>query len=203
MTDDVIEWMSVCSYLIQVCSALAFCKSRRVIHRDLKLENLLIDAYGEVKLSDFGWSIHYKDSKRMTMCGTVDYLAPELVERRPYGSEVDAWALGVLLYEFLYGKAPFADHTPQWTYHRIRRVDIRFPQEPKVDVDGQDLISKVCFFQETDGFRSTRIQLLCRNQKERIQLECVFDHPWVERHADPSRLLRLKDLSKSQQGSTG
>ena len=117
------------SYTIQVCSAMAFCKVQHVIHRDLKLENLLIDAHGEVKLSDFGWSIQYKKSKRMTMCGTVDYLAPELVERRPYSSEVDAWALGVLLYEFPHGKAPFAAHTVQWTYNRIRKVNISFRQE--------------------------------------------------------------------------
>ena len=192
----------MCSYLIQVCSALAFCKAQRVIHRDLKPENLLIDAHGELKLSDFGWSIRYKKSKRTTICGTVDYLAPELLEKRSYGSEVDAWAVGVLLYEFLYGKSPFAEHTPQWTYHRIRNVDVRFPLEPKVDVDVQHLILKVGSVLDSDGWRSMCVQLLCKSQTDRFQLEGIFDHPWIERHADPSRLLRLKDLLKSQKATT-
>ena len=193
----------MCSYLIQVCSALAFCKAQRVIHRDVKPENLLIDARGELKLSDFGWSIHYNKSKRTTLCGTVDYLAPELLEKRSYGSEVDAWAVGVLLYEFLYGKAPFAEHAPQWTYHRIRNIDVRFPLEPKVDADVQNLILKVSAVLDTDGWRSMCVQLLCKSQKERFQLESVFDHPWIERHVDPSRLLRLKDLLTSQRATTG
>ena len=138
------RWCScVFSYIIQVCSALIYCKHQRVIHRDLKPENLLLDNDGEVKLSDFGWSIHFKKSKRKTMCGTLDYLAPELIDKVPYDCCVDTWSVGVLLFEFLYGYAPFTDTCTQWTYGRIRSIDVRFPDFPRTDAEAKELIMKV------------------------------------------------------------
>lgn len=131
------------SYLIQVCSALVHCKEKRVIHRDLKPENLLLDVVGDVKLSDFGWSIHFKNSRRKTLCGTLDYLAPELVERSQYSTEVDTWSLGVLLYEFLFGLPPFLACNNQWTFQRIKTIDLKFPNKEGIDPAAKDLIRKV------------------------------------------------------------
>jgi serine/threonine protein kinase len=77
-----------------------------VIHRDIKPENLLLDLKGELKIADFGWSVHAPNSRRTTMCGTLDYLPPEMVEGKAHNETVDVWSLGVLMYEFLVRCAP-------------------------------------------------------------------------------------------------
>ena len=64
---------------------------------------------GELKIGDFGWSVHAPGLRRKTLCGTLDYLPPEMVENKDHNEKVDHWALGVLAYEFLVGKPPFED----------------------------------------------------------------------------------------------
>ncbi|KAG6500825.1 serine/threonine-protein kinase Aurora-2-like isoform X1 [Zingiber officinale] len=76
------------------------------LHRDIKPENLLVGLQGELKIADFGWSVH-TFNRRQTMCGTLDYLPPEMVESVQHDASVDIWSLGVLCYEFLYGVPPF------------------------------------------------------------------------------------------------
>lgn len=114
-------------YIRQLADALLYCHSKKVIHRDIKPENLLIDYLGNLKIADFGWSVHAPSSRRNTMCGTLDYLPPEMIEGSFHDEKVDLWSLGVLCYEFLVGKPPFETNTHQETYQRIRRVDIRWP----------------------------------------------------------------------------
>ncbi len=99
----------------------------QVIHRDIKPENLLLDSKGDVKIADFGWSVHAPSSKRATMCGTLDYLPPEMVEGHEHDEKVDLWSLGVLCYEFLVGKPPFEAESHADTYRRITHVDIKWP----------------------------------------------------------------------------
>jgi serine/threonine protein kinase len=73
----------------------------------------------QVRLADFGWSVHSKTNRRQTFCGTLDYLAPELIEGQPYTYTVDNWQLGVLLYEMLVGAAPFQVHSLCHDEHAI------------------------------------------------------------------------------------
>lgn len=87
--------------------ALAYLHSKNIIHRDIKPENLLMDLKGDLKVADFGWSVHAPTTRRTTMCGTLQYLAPEMVEKTEHDETVDLWSLGVLIYEFLYGAPPF------------------------------------------------------------------------------------------------
>jgi aurora kinase len=123
-----------------MAAALQLLHKKHVIHRDIKPENILVGLHGELKIADFGWSVHAPDNRRDTQCGTLDYLPPEIVNRTSYNSKVDLWSLGVLMYEFLVGEAPFED-TQVLTYKRIVRCDLRIPNF--VSWEAQDLIKKV------------------------------------------------------------
>jgi len=148
-------------YIYQVADALNYCHSKKVIHRDIKPENLLLSATDDVKLGDFGWSVHAPSLRRVTMCGTLDYLPPEMVEGRKYGKYVDNWCLGILCYEFLVGSPPFESKTNDETYAKIQRVAIKYPSN--MSAGAIDLISK----------------LLRRTSENRITLDDVLKHPWI------------------------
>lgn len=157
------------TYISDLSKALAHCHKKHVIHRDIKPENLLIGATGDIKIADFGWSVHAPSSRRNTLCGTLDYLPPEMVEGRDHDERVDIWSLGVLLYEFLVGSPPFEAEGHAATYRRISRVDLKFP--PGVAKDAQDLISN----------------LLQKDPNRRMSLESVPKHPWIQRCLKRSR----------------
>jgi len=160
------------SYISQLATALDFCHQKHVIHRDIKPENLLIGAHAEIKIADFGWSVHAPTSRRNTLCGTLDYLPPEMVEGRDHDHQVDVWSLGVLLYEFLYGGPPFEAEGHSATYRRISRVDLRFPPRPEVSEDAKDLIRK----------------FLVKEPHMRIALKDVPKHPWVVRQLNKATI---------------
>uniref|UniRef100_A0A6S8VJJ5 Aurora kinase n=1 Tax=Chaetoceros debilis TaxID=122233 RepID=A0A6S8VJJ5_9STRA len=150
-------------YISDLATALKYCHKKHVIHRDIKPENLLVGAQNEIKIADFGWSVHAPTSRRNTLCGTLDYLPPEMVEGREHDEMVDVWSLGVLLYEFLVGTPPFEAEGHTATYRKISRVELNFP--PAVPEDARDLIRN----------------LLKKDPKERLGLEHVPSHPWVKR----------------------
>jgi len=91
----------------QILSAVKYLHQNKIIHRDIKPENILLDKKGNVKLADFGWSNFAGDKPRKTYCGTVDYLAPEMIDKSGHDEKLDIWCLGVLVYELLTGKTPF------------------------------------------------------------------------------------------------
>lgn len=95
--EEKIEEKRASKYIKSVVSALSYLHSRNVIHRDLKPENVLLGKDGQIKVADFGWSV--QESRRNTICGTIDYLSPEMVQGKPYMKAVDLWSLGVLTYE--------------------------------------------------------------------------------------------------------
>lgn len=139
------EWKAA-QYIAQMAAALRYLHRKHVIHRDIKPENILVGIHGEIKISDFGWSVHAPNNRRNTLCGTLDYLPPEMVKSGSkdnwYTEKVDLWSLGVLMYEFLVGEAPFED-TPVMTHKRIARADMTIPEW--VSKEAKDLIKKVCF----------------------------------------------------------
>lgn len=137
------EWKAA-QYVAQMASALRYLHRKHVIHRDIKPENILVGIHGEIKISDFGWSVHAPNNRRKTLCGTLDYLPPEMIKPGSsdnyYNEKVDLWSLGVLTYEFLVGEAPFED-TPVMTQRRIARADMQIPKF--VSAEAADLIKRV------------------------------------------------------------
>jgi len=140
------EWKAA-RYIAQMANALRYLHRKHVIHRDIKPENILVGIHGEIKLSDFGWSVHAPGNRRTTFCGTLDYLPPEMIKSniadvsdKSYDEKVDVWALGVLMYEFLVGEAPFED-SQAMTYRRILRRDMKIPSY--ISAEAVDLIQKV------------------------------------------------------------
>lgn len=110
-------------YFVQVARALAYCHDKRICHRDLKLENMLVDDAGKVKLIDFGFSARCSSQAKLsTVCGTPPYMSPELAAGQPYsGMSADIWALGVALYLMLCGKFPFKAGNEKELYRLIQQ----------------------------------------------------------------------------------
>ncbi|TKV91187.2 hypothetical protein SEVIR_9G078001v4 [Setaria viridis] len=162
-----------------LAGALAHCHRKQVIHRDIKPENLLLDIEGRLKIADFGWAAR-SNAKRHTLCGTIDYLAPEMIDKKAHDHAVDNWTLGILCYEFLYGSPPFeADKQADTFRSKIVRVDLTFPSTPSVSSEAKDLISK----------------LLVKDSSKRLSLEDIMKHPWIKKNAEPSgSCIKQKDL---------
>ncbi|KAJ1552172.1 Serine/threonine-protein kinase par-1 [Cladochytrium tenue] len=136
----------------QILSAVSYCHKKRVIHRDLKAENLLLDGNLDIKIADFGFSNYYDpDSKLDTFCGSPPYAAPELFQGRRYtGPEVDIWSLGVILYVLTTGCLPF---------------------------DGKNLQE----MRESIGLACEKLlrKFLVRDPYKRASLEMLIDDPWL------------------------
>ena len=178
------EWKAA-QYIAQMAAALKYLHKKHVMHRDIKPENILVGIHGEIKISDFGWSVHAPNNRRNTMCGTLDYLPPEMLKpgsaENFYNEKVDLWSLGVLTYEFLVGEAPFED-TPIITQRRIARGEMTVPHF--VSSEAKDLIKRVCLLclKPNQQRRANFVQLLILDPEKRIPLEEVQRHPWIVKH---------------------
>ncbi|KAK2756729.1 camp-dependent protein kinase catalytic subunit [Arachnomyces sp. PD_36] len=128
-------------YAAEVTLALEYLHSQHVIYRDLKPENLLLDRHGHLKITDFGFAKEVPDIT-WTLCGTPDYLAPEVVASKGYNKSVDWWSLGILIFEMLCGFTPFWDGgSPVKIYENILKGKVKYP--PYMHQDAQDLLSRL------------------------------------------------------------
>lgn len=151
-------------YAAEVCLALEYLHEHTIIYRDLKPENILLDRNGHIKLTDFGFSKEVSDVT-YTLCGTPDYIAPEVVATRPYNKSVDWWSFGILIFEMLTGYTPFYDTSPMKTYENILAGHIVYPEY--LHPDAAALLK----------------QLITKNLSERLGnlqngTEDVKNHPW-------------------------
>lgn len=156
-------------YFQQLVSALIFCHQNGVAHRDIKPQNLLLDEYGNLKVSDFGLAAlpeQLRNGLLQTACGTPAYTAPEIFSRRGNGydgSKADAWSCGVILYVLLSGLLPFDDSNLVTMYKKIHKRDYQFP----------DCISKPA--------RYLIFQLLDPNPDTRMSIEKLMKTPWFKK----------------------
>ena len=133
---------------------------------DLKPENLLLDPEGHIRITDFGLSKeNVQGDTVLSLCGTPEYLAPEIIKQQPYGKSVDWWSLGTLIYEMIMGLPPFYDSNRKLMYHKILNAPLQ--KSPYMSPEAFDICSK----------------LLERNPTKRLGYggyEEIQNHPWFK-----------------------
>eukprot|EP01135_Chromosphaera_perkinsii_P004517 Nk52_evm11s287 gene=Nk52_evmTU11s287 len=157
-------------YAAQVVLALEYMHEEKgMVYRDLKPENILLDKYGQIKLADFGFAKNVSNTRGMTwtLCGTPEYLAPEMILNKGHGKEVDYWALGILIYEMLVSQPPFLANSHYDMYENILACKINFPSF--LCPDTVDLLKG----------------LLCADRTRRLgsgknSIQDIKDHPWFK-----------------------
>ena len=118
-------------YVVQILNGIKYLHQNKVIHRDLKLGNLFLSEKLEIKLGDFGLAtkVEFDGEKKRTICGTPNYIAPEILEGKTgHSYEVDIWSLGVIIYTLLIGKPPFETAEVKSTYKKIKMNNYSFPE---------------------------------------------------------------------------
>eukprot|EP00057_Strongylocentrotus_purpuratus_P016637 XP_011671111.1 PREDICTED: RAC-gamma serine/threonine-protein kinase isoform X1 [Strongylocentrotus purpuratus] len=128
-------------YCAEIVSALSYLHAQDVIYRDMKLENILLDSEGHIKITDFGLckqEISYSDTTK-TFCGTPEYLAPEILDENDYGMAVDWWGTGVVMYEMMCGRLPFYNRDHEVLFNLILKEEVRFPN--RLSEEAKSLLS--------------------------------------------------------------
>jgi len=129
-----------CFYASQIAAIFEYCHGKNIVYRDLKPENILINVDGYMKLTDFGFA-KVIEHRTYTLCGTPEYIAPEVLLNKGHGKPVDWWTLGILIYEMIVGYPPFVDEDPMGIYQKILSGKIVFPK--LFDKNAKGLVKKL------------------------------------------------------------
>lgn len=149
-------------YIAEITLALEYLHSKNVLYRDLKPDNILIDTSGHLKLVDMGMckTDLVGDDLTQTFCGTVEYMAPEIVRKRGHGKEADLWSLGIMMFDMLHGEVPFRGESRSETLRKIVCEKLRMPEG--LSPEAQDLLRR----------------LMTRNVRKRITCQEIKTHPF-------------------------
>lgn len=149
----------------QIASALDYCHRNSIVHRDLKIENILISKTGDIKIIDFGLSNLFSPRSLLkTFCGSLYFAAPELLQARQYtGPEVDIWSFGVVLYVLVCGKVPFDDQSMPQLHAKIKKGVVEYPQG--LTAECRHIISR----------------MLVTDPHQRATLAEIINHPWMNK----------------------
>eukprot|EP00826_Nyctotherus_ovalis_P051511 TRINITY_DN6441_c0_g3_i1.p1 TRINITY_DN6441_c0_g3~~TRINITY_DN6441_c0_g3_i1.p1 ORF type:complete len:313 (+),score=85.22 TRINITY_DN6441_c0_g3_i1:360-1298(+) len=166
-------------YLVQIIAGLKYIHANHIIHRDLKLRNFFLTDKMELKIGDFGLAarLKYPGERRKTVCGTPNYMAPEIIFGHGHAYEVDVWALGVTLYVLLFGRPPFEASDASSVYARVQAAAYSFPSEVSVSPEAKDLVSLI----------------LCPDPNKRPTLDQILEHKFVADYKVP-KLMPISTL---------
>ncbi|TFY72024.1 hypothetical protein EVG20_g1004 [Dentipellis fragilis] len=159
-------------YVAEIASALSFLHDKRIMHRDIKPDNILLDEKGHAHLTDFNIAVHYSERRLLTgVAGSMAYMAPEILTKRGYTFPIDWWSLGVCAYELVFGRRPFRGRTNSALTHSISRDPLRFPEnaEEKCSKAGMQALKG---FLDREPFK----RLSCSPQGDGF--EEIKQHPW-------------------------
>uniref|UniRef100_A0A8C7AU88 Serine/threonine-protein kinase PLK4 n=1 Tax=Neovison vison TaxID=452646 RepID=A0A8C7AU88_NEOVI len=161
-------------FMHQIITGMLYLHSHGILHRDLTLSNLLLTRNMNIKIADFGLATQLKmpHEKHYTLCGTPNYISPEIATRSAHGLESDVWSLGCMFYTLLIGRPPFDTDTVKNTLNKVVLADYEMPTF--LTREAKDLIH----------------QLLRRNPADRLSLSSILDHPFMSRNSST----KSKDL---------
>lgn len=168
---------------VDLLKAIQHCHDNGIVHRDIKPENLLLtytngNAY--LKLCDFGFAAVTEGNDLTKDCGTLEYVAPEILHCLPYGKAVDMWSIGVILFLLIGGRHPFYDRIEKVQMLKIKMCDYQFDESfCNVSIEAKDLIKK----------------LLQTDPEKRLTVQMALEHPWIAGRSTEHRRLSLRSAA--------